>query len=84
MKEKMIKFLSNFLIQNDWIENYTKEQARAIFTTICLMENIDADTYECDRILSYIYEEGKIIESLEFDECTDYRSFKNYMLELIV
>ena len=48
------------------------------------MEYIDADTYECDEILSYVYEEAEIVETIEFDEYADYGSFKSYMLELIV
>ena len=84
MKDRLIEYLKDFLIQNNWCDTYTKEQSRAIFTTLCLMCNIDADTVECDEILSYVYEETDIIETLEFDECSTYGSFKNYMLELIV
>lgn len=84
MKEKMIEYLKNFLIQNDWCEKCTKEQARSIFTAICLFYNIDADTAECDEILSYVYDASDIVETIEFDELADYGSFKNYMLELIV
>ena len=84
MKDKLIEYLKQFLIQNDWCERYTKEQARAIFTTLCLMNNIDADTAECDNILSYIYEEADIIETVDFDEYATYNAFENYMLELIV
>ena len=84
MKQNMIEYLKNFLIQNDWCEKYTKEQARSIFTTICLMENIDADTAECDEILSYVYDESDVVETIEFDELATYGSFKNYMIELIV
>lgn len=84
MKEKMVEYLRNFLIQNDWCEKYTKRQARAIFTTICLMENIDADTAECDYILSYVYNDADIVEVSDFDDLAEYDDFKNYMLELIV
>ena len=84
MKDKLIEYLKDFLIQNNWCDKYTKEQARAIFTTICLMENIDADTAECDEILAYLYEEAEIVEVIDFDKYADYGSFKSYMLELIV
>lgn len=84
MKEKLIEFLRNFLIQNDWCEKYTKEQARSMFTAICLFCNIDADTAECDEILSYVYEEAEIVETIDFDEYAAYGSFKSYMVELIV
>lgn len=84
MKDKLIEYLKSFLIQNDWCDKYTKEQARAIFTTLCIMEYIDADTAECDNILSYVYEEAEIVETIDFDEHADYGSFKRYMLKLIV
>lgn len=84
MKDKLIEYLKEFLIQNNWCDKYTKEQARAIFTTLCLMEYIDADTAECDEILSYLYDVSDIVEVIEFDEYADYGSFKGYMLKLIV
>ena len=84
MKEKMIEFLRDFLIQNNWCDKYTKEQGRSMFTAICLFCNIDADTAECDEIISYVYEEAEIVETIDFDDLADYGSFKRYMLELIV
>jgi hypothetical protein len=84
MKTKLIEYLKQFLIQNDWCDKYTKEQARAIFTALCLMEYIDADTAECDEILSYVYEASDIVETIEFDDCASYGCFKTYMLKLIV
>ena len=84
MKTKLIEYLRDFLIQNDWCDKYTKEQARAIFTTLCLMENIDADIFECDDILSYVYDEADIVETIDYDEYATYGSFMKYMLELIV
>ena len=84
MKTKLIEYLKNFLNQNDWCDNHTKEQARSIFTTLCLIEYIDADTDECDEILYYVYEASDIVETIEFDDYADYGSFKSYMLKLIV
>ena len=81
---ELIEYLKNFLIQNDWCEKYTKEQARAIFTTICLTQNIDADTKKCDEILMYVYDASDIVEVLDFDELAAFGSFVNYMVSLIV
>ena len=78
MKSEIRKYLEQFLIQNNWDDSYTKEQARAIFTTICLVENIDADTAECDGILVHLYIKAGIDELCSYDE------FDNYMVELIV
>ena len=81
---ELVEYLKEFLIQNNWCEKYTKEQARAIFTTICLTQDIDADTAECDNILSYVYEESYIVEVIDFDEFAMYGDFKKYMISLIV
>ena len=78
----MISYLKTFLIQNAWDDDYAKEQSRAIFTTICLMENIDADTAECDYILALMYD-ACIVPYVGFDS-EEYENFKGYMLELIV
>lgn len=80
----LVEYLKDFLIQNNWCEKYTKEQARAIFTTICLTQDIDADTAECDNILSYVYDASDIVEVLEFDDLATFSAFQSYMIGLIV
>jgi hypothetical protein len=83
MKEKMVNYLRDFLIQNEWMDDYTKKQARAIFTTICLMGNIDADTMECDNILLQLYQDACIDKVASYDEDEE-DSFYGYMVGLIV
>lgn len=80
----LVEYLKDFLIQNSWCEKYTKEQARAIFTTICLTQDIDADTAECDNILSYVYDASYIVEVIDFDEYATFSAFQSYMVGLIV
>ena len=81
---ELVEYLKDFLIQSDWCETYNKEQARAIFTTICLTQNIDADSSKCSDILSYVYDASDIVEVLEFDEYATFSSFVSYMVGLIV
>lgn len=83
MKDKMIEYFRNFLIQYDWCDKSTKEQARSIFSALCLMCYIDADTNECDMILSDAYNDAMIYELAEFDDLAEYDNFKNYMIKLI-
>lgn len=84
MKEKLIEYLKNFLIETeDWNDNNIKEQARSIFTTICLVGNIDADTAECDLLLASLYDEY-LVPFPELYNSDEYEDFKSYMLELIV
>lgn len=79
MKEELLKFLEQFMIQTNWDDERTLEQARAIFTTLCFIGNIDADTKECDDILFALYSKAA---ANELD--MKYEEFKNFMMELIV
>ena len=78
MKKELRKYLEQFMIQNNWDDEYTHKQARSIFTTICLIENIDADTAECDAILAHLYVKAAMDEFMSYDD------FEDYMIELIV
>lgn len=78
MKKELRKYLEQFMIQNNWDDECTPRQARSIFTTICLTENIDADTAECDGILAHLYVKTAMNELMSYDE------FESYMIELIV
>lgn len=78
MKDEILKYLEDFMIQTDWEDEKTPKQAKAIFTTLCFMGNIDADTKECDDILSTLYFRAALKELIAYDE------FTNFMLELIV
>lgn len=53
-----------------------KEQTRALFTTYCIMNDIIADSYECDEL----------IDELHFlvPFGNEYSEFYNYMTEHIV
>ena len=55
----------------------TPEQTRAIFTTLCFVGYIDADTAECDNILLALYNEAAMEEIMEYDE------FEMFMVSLI-
>lgn len=79
MNNKLFKYLENFMIQNNWLDEYTPKQARAVFTTICLVKNIDADTGACDDMLLELYNKADM-ESIDIS----YEDFENYMVELIV
>lgn len=81
MKEELLKYLEQFTIQTliaNW-NDLALKQARAIFTTLCFVGNINADTKECDDILYTLYSKAAISElDIKYEE------FENFMLELIV
>ena len=78
MKNELLNYLIDYMIQENWENKNVKEQARAIFTTICCIGDIEADTKECDEILSTLYWRSVLGELIEYEE------FEDFMLELIV
>lgn len=78
MKQEMFNYLKSFMVGSDWNNGNTAKQARAMFTTICFVGNIDADTSECDNMLHELYNESSMEDIVEYDD------FESYMVELIV
>ena len=78
MKNELLNYLIDYMIQENCENKNVKEQARAIFTTICCVGNIEADTKECDEILSTLYWRSDLEYLIEYEE------FEDFMLELIV
>lgn len=58
-------------------------QARSIFTAICMVWNIDADTAECDNMLNELRACAVTNEGESVYEMTD-EGFDNFMLAWIV
>lgn len=78
MKHELFNYLKSFMIESNWEDGNTAEQARAIFTSICFVGYIDADTAECDNILRTLYYEAAMEDIMSYDD------FESFMIELIV
>ena len=78
MKKELFDYLKSFMLGGGWYDENMAEQARAIFTTICFVGNIDADTAECDNMLLALYNETGMEDFVEYGE------FESFMVELIV
>lgn len=78
MRNELFNYLKSFMIESNWEEGNTAEQARAIFTSICFVGYIDADTAECDNILRALYNEAAMEDIMSYEE------FEAFMIELIV
>lgn len=76
---EILKYLDEFLKTSYWNDENIPEQARALFTSYCLMENVDADTGKCVSALLELYENCDL-ESLDIS----YDEFENFMVGLIV
>lgn len=77
MEKKLVDYFKNFLSQSNWDDENIPAQARSLFTSICLIARIDADTALCDRLLkmSYLWLP---------DRKPPYEDYENFMLEFIV
>lgn len=78
MEKELFDYLKTFMITNEWWNGNAFKQTRAIFTTLCCIGDIEADTRKCDGILWTLYKDACVEEIMEYDE------FENFMLELIV
>lgn len=78
MEEKLLGYLEDFMIDNNWDDEHVPEQARAFFTTICFVGHLDADTMCVDRMLNDLYFRAALEEIIE------YEAFESFMMELIV
>ena len=77
--EIIYKRLKMFLIESNWLDKNTSEQARALFTTLCFIGDINPDTAICDNMLLELYNESDM-ESIDMS----YDEFDLYMCELLV
>lgn len=77
--ETIYKRLKMFLIESSWLDKNTPEQARALFTTLCCIGDINPDTAICDNMLLELYNESDMGSiDMSYDE------FDLYMCELLV
>ena len=79
MSKEIFKCLKNHMISNYWDDTNIKEQARAMFTTICIMEDLEADTNVCDNMLLELYT-SSALEELDIS----YEEFENFMVKHII
>lgn len=68
--------LKTFVHTHNWPDAKVPEQARALFTAVCFVGDIEADTAPCDTMLRELYGEENIYVS--------FNTFELYMYRLIV
>lgn len=87
--ENIARFIDNLIEHDELLDMKFLEWLRCAFTTLCLMENIDSDTYVCDTLITEMYNDidnrscADITTKYEFDNMT-LDDFYNYMVEYIV
>lgn len=78
VNEELLRIIKDFLFKYKWDEDHVPEQVRSLFTTICITDNLNADTKKVDEVLSYLYYKTDVRKSLT------YQQFENFMLEFII
>lgn len=77
-KQEYLNYIIDYAIHTGWEDFHGKDQIRALFTSWCLINHIDADTKECDDALRNIYYRAAI------DELEEYDDYVRFMVEFIV
>ena len=77
-EHELFNHLRFFMMDNDWSKGKTAEQAKAMFTTFCLVSNFDANSMDCASFLWILYTEANMKKNMTLDE------FESFMTELIV
>lgn len=72
LAEKAVELLKTY----KWED--CKESVRYLFASICIVADMEADTYETDCLVRNLYNEA------HFTEKTDEEDFYNYLAEVIV
>ena len=77
-QSEIYEYLKTFLIQNNWDDEYTRGQARALWTSYCLIGDLRVDTGRYDNDLLLLFDVAAI------EELVTYEDFDNYMAALLI
>lgn len=83
--ENVVKFVGDFVKQEEHFDSIFFDQLSCMFTTVALMCDVDADTYACDTLIAGLWEDVKA----NYDEdltklIKDYDVFYDWMVKWIV
>ena len=81
--ENVVRFIDDFVKQEEHFDSMFFNQLSCMFTTIALMCDANADTYVCDTLIAGLWEDVKANCDLHFTN-KDYDEFYNLMVKWIV
>ena len=81
--ENVVKFIDDFVKQEEHFDSVFFDQLSCMFTTVALMCDVDADTYACDTLIKGLWEDVNENCDLAFAS-EDYDLFYNMMVKWIV
>lgn len=81
IKDEMFSWLAHFLIDNYWYDFNVPQQARSVFTTICMLYHVDFDS-DLELCGDMLYELWLCASTDEIE--IDYNDFVNFMVAWLV
>ena len=81
--ENVVKFVGDFVKQEEHFDSIFFDQLSCMFTTVALMCDVDADTYACDTLIKGLWEDIEANCNEDFTS-EDYDAFYNLMVKWIV
>ena len=81
--ENVVKFVGDFIEQEEQFDSIFFERLSCMFTTVALMCDIDVDTHVCDTLIKGLWEDIEANCDVDFTS-EDYDAFYNLMVKRIV
>ncbi len=81
--ENVVRFINDFIEQEEQFDSIFFDQLSCMFTTIALMCDIGADTYACDTLIKGLWDDIKANCDKDFTN-QDYYKFYDRMVKWIV
>ena len=81
--ENVVKFIDDFIKQEEHFDSIFFERLSCMFTTLALICDINADTYACDTLIAELWEDIESNCDADFTS-EDYDAFYNLMVKWII
>lgn len=81
--ENVVKFVGDFVKQEERFDSIFFERLSCMFTTVALMCDVDVDTYACDTLIAGLWDDVKSNCNKDFTN-QDYYKFYDLMVKWIV
>ena len=83
--ENVVKFVGDFVKQEERFGSIFFERLSCMFTTVALMCDVGVDTYACDTLIAGLWEDVKANYDEDFTKLIkDYDVFYDWMVKWIV
>ena len=81
--ENVVKFVGDFVKQEERFDSIFFERLSCMFTTVALMCDVGVDTYACDTLIAGLWDDVKANCDVDFINM-NYDAFYNSMVKWIV